>query len=96
MTSVDAKQELQAFRIAGLPPDFYYLPNFITVEEETSILQKVRHHSCRRSADSCNVPLCAPLHYVISCSLSNALTDPSPALDSSHTPALTSTPIHSD
>jgi alkylated DNA repair protein alkB family protein 6 len=33
---------LQAFRIANLPPDFYYIPNFISAEEEGSILGKVR------------------------------------------------------
>ncbi|EUC34052.1 hypothetical protein COCCADRAFT_94499 [Bipolaris zeicola 26-R-13] len=37
----NAKQDLEAFRIAGLPPDFYYISNFISVEEETSILQKI-------------------------------------------------------
>jgi len=39
------KSGLEIFRIAGLPPDFYYIPNFITVEEENSILQKVRKKS---------------------------------------------------
>lgn len=37
----NAKLDLEAFRIVSLPPDFYYIPNFISVEEETSILQKV-------------------------------------------------------
>ncbi|KAI0591417.1 alkB alkylation repair protein 6 [Pyrenophora tritici-repentis] len=35
------KKGLEAFHIAGLPPDFYYIPNFISVEEEISILQKI-------------------------------------------------------
>jgi len=43
MSTVDmtAKNDLKAFRIAGLPPEFYYIPNFITPEEEASILNKV-------------------------------------------------------
>ncbi|KAJ4361842.1 hypothetical protein N0V83_010783 [Neocucurbitaria cava] len=32
---------LEAFRIAGLPPDFFYIPNFVSVEEEASILGKI-------------------------------------------------------
>lgn len=43
--SSSAKQGLEAFRIAGLPPDFYYIPDFISVEEEASILQKVGSNS---------------------------------------------------
>jgi len=42
MAAIDAQRPLQAFRIAGLPPDFYYIPDFISTEEEASILQKVR------------------------------------------------------
>jgi alkylated DNA repair protein alkB family protein 6 len=35
---------LEAFRIASLPPEFYYIPNFVTAEEEASILDKVSMH----------------------------------------------------
>jgi len=38
---IDDRTGLEAFRIAGLPSDFYYIPNFISHEEEASILQKV-------------------------------------------------------
>ncbi|KAH7082410.1 hypothetical protein FB567DRAFT_106158 [Paraphoma chrysanthemicola] len=41
MSPQDDTNTLEAFRIAGLPSDFYYIPNFITVEEEASILQKI-------------------------------------------------------
>jgi hypothetical protein len=63
MSSLEGMQGLQAFRIAGLPPDFYYIPNFISVEEEKSILQKVgivylRHHTLPR-------PLCETLTPVL-------------------------------
>jgi hypothetical protein len=40
MMNEASNRSLQAFRVAGLPPDFYYIPNFITPEEEASILQK--------------------------------------------------------
>ncbi|KAF2267138.1 hypothetical protein CC78DRAFT_457692 [Lojkania enalia] len=36
---------LRPFRIPNLPPTFYYIPNFITAEEEASILQKAWYKS---------------------------------------------------
>jgi hypothetical protein len=45
MSTINGSTEassLQAFRIADLPCDFYYIPNFITVEEEQSMLGKAR------------------------------------------------------
>ncbi|KAF2274944.1 RNI-like protein [Westerdykella ornata] len=32
---------MDAFRLRSLPPDMYYIPNFITAEEEASILVKI-------------------------------------------------------
>ena len=34
---------LSPFLIESLTPSFYYIPDFITEEEEASILQRVRH-----------------------------------------------------
>jgi hypothetical protein len=45
MSTINGSTEassLQAFRIGDLPSDFYYIPNFITVEEEQSMLGKAR------------------------------------------------------
>lgn len=33
--------ELEAYRIPGLPSSFYYMPNFITPEEEEALISKV-------------------------------------------------------
>ena len=40
----------------SLPPDFYYIPNFITPEEEASILGKVRGHACRNVDGHLKIP----------------------------------------
>lgn len=37
-------QALEQYRIKDLPKRFYYIPNFISEEEETSILSKVSVH----------------------------------------------------
>jgi alkylated DNA repair protein alkB family protein 6 len=42
MAADSAERSLQAFQLTGLPSDFYYIPNFISIEEEASILQKAR------------------------------------------------------
>ncbi|KAF2824675.1 hypothetical protein CC86DRAFT_45815 [Ophiobolus disseminans] len=41
MSEQGTNERLQAFRIPSLPPDFYYIPDFISAEEEASILQKI-------------------------------------------------------
>ena len=38
------KGGLERYRITSLPSDFYYIPDFISVEEEESILAKVSSH----------------------------------------------------
>lgn len=62
MPSTDStKLELAAFRIDALPPHFYYIPDFISTEEEASILSKVsiitQHHP--RDVGSHRAPLCS-------------------------------------
>lgn len=39
--SADEVLELEQYRIKTLPYGLYYIPNFITIEEERSILDKV-------------------------------------------------------
>jgi alkylated DNA repair protein alkB family protein 6 len=41
LSSDSTKASLSAFRIQALPPDFYYIPDFVSAEEEASILSKV-------------------------------------------------------
>lgn len=38
----DGDFPLERYRVTSLPPDFYYISNFISKEEEERILQKVR------------------------------------------------------
>jgi hypothetical protein len=38
----DERTPLDEYRIESLPRNFYYIPNFISPEEEASILSKVR------------------------------------------------------
>ncbi|KAF2020498.1 hypothetical protein BU24DRAFT_403604 [Aaosphaeria arxii CBS 175.79] len=40
-SGVDPREQ---FRIQQMPPNFYYVPNFITPEEEASLLQKIPAH----------------------------------------------------
>lgn len=40
----NCRESLKAFRIASLPPEFYYIPNFITAEEEASIMNKASNY----------------------------------------------------
>jgi hypothetical protein len=35
------KLDLEQYRVEGLPPTAYYIPNFITEHEEEYLLQKV-------------------------------------------------------
>lgn len=41
LTIPNIHTDLSAHRIPGLPPSFYYIPNFLTEYEEAQILQKV-------------------------------------------------------
>lgn len=36
---------MEAYRITAAPPAMYYIPNFITQEEEQTILQKASRQS---------------------------------------------------
>jgi len=41
MASEDSPNMLQQQQIPGLPPSMFYIPNFITEDEEQRILEKV-------------------------------------------------------
>jgi alkylated DNA repair protein alkB family protein 6 len=39
-------EDLTPYRIPSLPPEFYYIPNFLTPSEQTYLLQKVHDFPC--------------------------------------------------
>jgi hypothetical protein len=94
--NANANQDLQAFRVASLPPEFYYIPNFITPEEEASILNKV--HSVPQFISKEQFPhldhVALPFYSQFSAS-TNTSSDSSTAMDTSYSPTLTSASINS-
>ncbi|EGX97130.1 Alkbh6 protein [Cordyceps militaris CM01] len=51
---------LEAARIDGLPASAYYIPNFISVDEEQLILDKVRYPPSRQELKPPSCPVCSP------------------------------------
>lgn len=45
MTDAVEDRDLLSYRISALPPSFYYIPNFISAEEETQLLKQVRENN---------------------------------------------------
>lgn len=46
-SQISLPRSLEASRIHALPPAAYYIPDFISEEEEAAILHKVARHSKR-------------------------------------------------
>lgn len=84
-----AKHDLKAFRIVGLPPEFYYIPNFITPEEEASILNKVYTCALHSAAIFTSTMSFRSEHLI------NKRADTSAAMDATYTSPPPSAPINS-
>jgi hypothetical protein len=51
-SSSQLHQEYKVHRLSGLPPEAFYIPDFITEHEEEYLLKKVRFWPCPSTSNS--------------------------------------------